>query len=95
MTDSDPSTTRARVFVAGRVQGVWFRESCRDRALAAGVTGWVRNLHDGRVEAVLEGPPAAVKRVVQWCREGPPRARVDSVEVQSETPVGESGFHAR
>jgi acylphosphatase len=95
MTDSDPSTTRARVFVSGRVQGVWFRESCRELALAAGVNGWVRNLRDGRVEAVLEGPPAAVERVVAWCREGPARARVDAVEVQSEPPIGESGFHVR
>ena len=50
--------TRVRVFVSGRVQGVWFRESCRDAAASAGVCGWVRNLSDGRVEAVLEGPPA-------------------------------------
>jgi acylphosphatase len=83
------------VFVSGRVQGVWFRESCREQAMVAGVSGWVRNVHDGRVEAVLEGPPAAVDRVVAWCREGPARARVDAVEVQSELPVGEQGFHVR
>ena len=83
------------MFVSGRVQGVWFRESCREQALAAGVTGWARNLSDGRVEVVLEGPPAAVERVVAWCREGPPRARIDGFEVQAEQPVGEHGFHVR
>jgi acylphosphatase len=86
---------RRGVSVAGRVQGVWFRESCRDRALAAGVAGWVRNLDDGRVEVVLEGPPAAVDEVVAWCRQGPPRARVDRVDVVDEEPVGERGFRVR
>ena len=89
------STVRRGVSVAGRVQGVWFRESCRDRALAAGVAGWVRNLDDGRVEVVLEGPPAAVDEVVAWCRQGPPRARVDRVDVVDEEPVGERGFRVR
>jgi acylphosphatase len=77
------------------VQGVWYRESCRAEAVSLGVSGWVRNLADGRVEAVLEGPPAAVARVVQWCHEGPSRARVDAVETHTEPPVGESGFHVR
>ena len=83
---------RRRVLVSGRVQGVWFRESCREEAVAAGVSGWVRNRSDGRVEVVLEGPPAAVSRVVAWCDDGPPRARVDRVEVTEEEPVGEVGF---
>ncbi len=86
---------RKRVLVSGRVQGVWFRESCRDQAEAAGVRGWVRNLADGRVEAVLEGAEPAVDRVVRWCQEGPPRARVDGVEVTPEEPVGEPGFGVR
>jgi acylphosphatase len=89
------TTVRRRVHVAGRVQGVWFRESCRDRAWGAGVAGWVRNLDDGRVEIVLEGPPAAVDEVVAWCRDGPPRARVDRVGVVEEEPVGEQGFRVR
>jgi acylphosphatase len=83
------------VFVAGRVQGVWFRESCREQAVALGVTGWIRNLADGRVEVVLEGPEAAVERVVQWCHDGPSRAHVERVEVQVEDLIGESGFHVR
>jgi len=83
------------VLVSGRVQGVWFRESCRDEAQLAGVGGWVRNLGDGRVEVVVEGSPAAVDRVVAWCHQGPRRARVDRVEVVDEAPVGESGFRVR
>lgn len=94
MSQSGP-TVRRRVHVAGRVQGVWFRESCRDRAVAVGVSGWVRNLGDGRVEGVLEGPPAAVDEVVAWCRQGPARARVDRVDVVDEMPVGERGFRVR
>src|SRR5256886_652194 len=66
---------RRRAVVAGRVQGVWFRESCHDRAQAAGVAGWVRNLADGRVEVVLEGPPGALDEVLTWCRQGPRTVR--------------------
>lgn len=90
-----PEPVRRRVLVSGWVQGVWFRESCREQAVAAGVSGWVRNLADGRVEVVLEGAEPAVDRVVRWCHEGPRRARVDGVEVVSEAPVGESGFRVR
>ncbi|HEX5585932.1 MAG TPA: acylphosphatase [Acidimicrobiia bacterium] len=92
---AEPERVRARVFVTGRVQGVWFRESCREQAVALGVGGWVRNRSDGRVEAVFEGPPAAVDRLVAWCAEGPSRARVDSVEERREAPTGEPGFHVR
>lgn len=86
------SPVRRRVLVSGRVQGVWFRESCRAAALEAAVTGWVRNRMDGRVEAVFEGGDAAVERMIEWCRHGPSRARVDRVEVHDETLVGERGF---
>jgi acylphosphatase len=86
---------RRRVYVSGRVQGVWFRESCREEALTAGVSGWVRNLADGRVEVVLEGPRELVSQVVAWCHDGPRRARVERVEVVDEAPVGERGFHVR
>ena len=86
---------RRRVLVSGRVQGVWFRETCREQATLAGVAGWARNLSDGRVEVVLEGPAAAVDRVVAWCHEGPRRARIDGVESVVETPVGEHGFRVR
>ena len=86
---------RRRVLVSGRVQGVWFRESCREQATLARVAGWARNLSDGRVEVVLEGPAAAVDRVVAWCHEGPRRARIDGLETVAETPVGEHGFRVR
>jgi len=86
---------RVRVHVSGRVQGVWFREQCRREAVAVGVAGWVCNLADGRVQAELEGPPAAVARMVAWCREGPPRARVDGVETEMVTPLGVQGFQVR
>ncbi|GIU87247.1 MAG: acylphosphatase [Acidimicrobiia bacterium] len=90
---ADP--VRVRVVVTGRVQGVWFRDTCRERARREGVAGWVRNRPDGAVEAELEGPPAAVARLVEWCREGPPRARVDAVEVTDLPPRGERGFRVR
>src|SRR6056297_610269 len=83
---------RRRVLVSGRVQGVFFRDSCRRVAVDAGVRGWARNLDDGRVEVVAEGGADAVDAVVSWCREGPPRARVDQVAVDDETPTGLDGF---
>jgi acylphosphatase len=83
------------VLVSGEVQGVFFRASCRREADAAGVAGWARNRPDGRVEAVFEGDPAAVDRLVAWCRSGPPRAYVEHVEVFDEEPAGESGFRVR
>jgi len=86
---------RRRVWISGRVQGVWFRESCREQADAMKVHGWVRNSVDGRVEAVLEGSDASVERLVAWCREGPRRARIDDVEVTVEEPLGEAGFRVR
>ena len=83
------------MLVSGRVQGVFFRDDCRQEAVAAGVAGWVRNRPDGRVEATFEGEPDAVDRLVSWCRTGPPSARVSGVEVLDEEPVGEIGFHVR
>jgi acylphosphatase len=84
---------RAHVTISGRVQGVNFRAATRDQARAAGVDGWVRNRDDGRVEAVFEGPRAAVKSVVQWCHSGPSYAHVEHVDVEWEQPTGqERGF---
>ncbi|GLW74008.1 acylphosphatase [Kitasatospora phosalacinea] len=79
---------RRRVLVSGTVQGVFFRDSCRRAAAEAGVAGWVRNLPDGRVEAVFEGEPAAVDLMVAWMRHGPSRAVVEQVEVLEEQPEG-------
>jgi acylphosphatase len=83
---------RRRVVVRGRVQGVWFRESCRREAEAAGVAGWVRNLADGRVEACFEGEGPAVDALAAWCRHGPRRAHVVGIEAHDEAPRGERGF---
>jgi acylphosphatase len=83
---------RRRVLVSGRVQGVFFRDTCSRQAIAAGVGGWVRNTGDGRVEAVFEGEPLAVDRLVDWCRHGPPRAVVTGIEVRDEPPQGEPYF---
>jgi acylphosphatase len=86
---------RRRVIVTGRVQGVWYRDRCRSEALTRGVAGWVHNRSDGSVEAVFEGSPQAVGQMVSWCRVGPPRARVDHVEVIPEAVAGEAGFVVR
>ena len=74
------------------MQGVWFRDACAREAAVHDVQGWVRNLPDGRVEAVFEGSAPAVDALVDWCRAGPPRARVEGVEVRDEPAIGESGF---
>jgi acylphosphatase len=87
--------TRAHLFIGGRVQGVTFRESARELARRLGLGGWIRNLADGRVEAVFEGPPEAIERAVAWCRQGPPGARVSDFEVRHEDPTGERDFHVR
>jgi acylphosphatase len=86
---------RRRVVVHGQVQGVWFRDSCRAEAVQRGVAGWVRNRADGSVEAVFEGSPDAVSALVAWCRTGPPRARVERVDIADELPEGLSGFSVR
>ncbi|HEY2398557.1 MAG TPA: acylphosphatase [Solirubrobacteraceae bacterium] len=86
---------RRHVVVQGRVQGVFFRDSVRERARAHGVSGWIRNRPDGAVEAVLEGRPDNVERVVRFCKTGPRQASVDRVEVSEEEPEGLSGFEIR
>lgn len=87
--------TRARVLVSGKVQGVYFRANTREQARERGVDGWVRNLRDGRVEAVFEGPAEAVEAMVEWCHEGSPAARVDDVEAEYDDPEGVDGFEIR
>jgi acylphosphatase len=83
---------RRHVWVSGRVQNVWFRDACSREARRLGVDGWVRNLPDGRVEAVFEGAPDGVAALVAWCHEGPPRARIRRVEEREEPPTAVSGF---
>ena len=87
---------RVHIYVGGIVQGVSFRYYTLQEAMRCGLSGWVRNLPDGRVEAVAEGDEAGVDRWVKWCHEGPRTARVDHVEVLPETPTGEfQGFRIR
>jgi acylphosphatase len=83
------SKTRAHVMISGRVQGVFYRSDTRDAALRIGVAGWVRNTRDGRVEAVFEGDRADVEEMVQWCRSGPPNARVENVATDYQEYRGE------
>ena len=98
MGGSEPPTAgraRVRLLVSGRVQGVGFRDSTRQVAEQLHLGGWVRNLGDGRVEAVFEGPAAEVARVVAWCEGGPPGARVSRVQVERTEPIGETSFRVR
>lgn len=85
----------AHVFVSGKVQGVYYRATTRDTARERGVDGWVKNLADGRVEAVFEGSEATVESMVEWCHTGSPAADVDDVEVEHEDPSGLSGFEIK
>ena len=80
---------RAHVFITGRVQGVFFRSYTEDKALELGLTGWVRNLSDGRVEAIFEGDEEKIKEMIKWCYKGPPGARVTIVKVEWEDYKGE------
>ncbi|CAN5349655.1 acylphosphatase [soil metagenome] len=87
--------TRVHVFVSGTVQGVGFRQAVLDKANELDVTGWVKNLPDGRIEAVLEGPRDDVYRVVGLCRAGPQGAQVSGVQVDREPPKNEKTFRLK
>jgi acylphosphatase len=87
---------RRHVWIRGRVQGVWFRQSARRVAEELGLSGWVRNLPDGRVEAVFEGEEASVESALEFARTGPARARVVEIEVREEPPeAGGARFEVR
>ena len=86
---------RARVVVHGFVQGVYFRDATRRLALRHGVCGWVRNNWDGTVEAVFEGGPEAVERMIEFAREGPREAVIERVDVSDEPVEGLQGFVVR
>jgi acylphosphatase len=88
-------TVRKRVRAHGRVHGVFFRDTLRRAAGREGVAGWAVNRPDGTVEAVLEGEPGAVDRLVELCRSGPGHADVDRLEVAGEEPEGLAGFEIR
>jgi acylphosphatase len=89
------AAVQRRVVVHGHVQGVFFRASLRDRARSEGVAGWARNRADGSVEAVLEGEPEAVDRLVAFCREGPRGADVEHIDVEEHPAEGLEGFQTR
>lgn len=87
---------RKYVLVSGKVQGVFFRSSTKKRAEELGLTGWVRNLEDGRVEAVFEGDQEKVEKMIEWCRKGPNYAMVEDIQVIPEKYTGEfNGFAVR
>lgn len=87
---------RVQVVITGRVQGVGFRASCQRQAIGLGLTGWVRNRWDGTVEALFEGPEAAVDAMLAWCHDGPPMAYVTGVEVVTPPDAPpEHGFRVR
>jgi acylphosphatase len=91
MTDAD--VRRVHLWISGRVQGVFFRSTTRAQAQARGLTGWVRNAPDGRVEAEVQGASAAVEQLIAECRDGPPAARVTEVHVTDIDVIpNEQGF---
>ena len=84
---------RLHLKIYGRVQGVYFRSSARDQALALGLSGWAENMPDGTVETVAEGGEEQLQKYIKWCKVGPAAARVDKVEETWEEPTGEfKGF---
>lgn len=87
--------TRAHVFITGTVQGVYYRSNTRDAARERGLGGWVRNLEDGRVEAVFEGSEASVEEMIEWCYTGSPAANVESVDTEYEEPDNIEDFDVR
>ena len=85
--------SNVHVVISGRVQGVWFRTSTKQKAEQLGLTGWVRNTSDGSVEAIFEGDEKRIKDMLEWCHRGPPLAKVSNVEVKNQEPTnGFDGF---
>lgn len=85
--------SNVHVIISGGVQGVWFRANTKQKAEQLDVTGWVRNTHDGHVEAIFEGEEDRVREMLDWCRHGPPLAKVENVEVKNLSPTnGFDGF---
>jgi acylphosphatase len=88
-------TSRAHLFIDGRVQGVFYRAFTSDQASELGLNGWVRNMPDGRVEAVFEGREVLIEHAIIACKRGPAGARVTNLDVTWEPVAGEKGFHIR
>lgn len=81
--------TGVHVFISGRVQGVWFRASTRQKAQQLGLTGWVRNTSDGKVEAVFEGEENKINEMIKWCHRGSSLSKVKNVEIKKQNPTNE------
>ena len=90
-----PDSRRVQILVSGRVQGVGFRYETHTRAVSLGLSGWVTNRLDGTVEVALEGPVERVELLLRWCREGPPSAYVDQIDIEWQEPTGEQEFEVR
>jgi len=90
-----PDSSSAHIFVSGKVQGVFYRSQADQTARQLGLTGWVQNLADGRVEAVVEGPQDAVEAMIRWCHQGSTTAQVTNVEVEYIQPQALEGFEIR
>ena len=89
-------SARIHLKISGRVQGVFFRQSALEQAVSLGVHGWVRNRSEGSVELVAEGPRPLLEQLIAWCESGPDLARVESVLVEWDEPIGlNGGFRVR
>lgn len=86
---------RAHVFISGKVQGVFYRANTKEMAAQIGVNGWVKNLNDGRVEAVFEGERKDIEKIIDWCWKGSPQANVEDIDVSWEDPKSIDGFEIR
>ncbi len=91
----NPAPITRHLRIEGRVQGVFYRASLIDEARRLGLAGWVRNRRDGSVEAVVQGPPAAVQALIDWAHQGPPRAQVNAVQVGAVPAQAITGFERR
>jgi acylphosphatase len=89
------SETTKKLRIHGRVQGVWYRAWSRETALGLGLRGWVRNRGDGTVEMLVSGETQAVERLIARCREGPPAARVERIDVEDSDEAAPEGFEGR
>lgn len=95
MDNPFPPNIHAHVFISGKVQGVGYRFSTMHEANKLGISGWVRNMPDGRVEAVFEGDMATLSQMLQWCHKGPRAAKVEDVAVDYKAAEGLRGFEIR
>ncbi|UCF49011.1 MAG: acylphosphatase [Thermoplasmatales archaeon] len=88
--------SNVHVIISGRVQGVWFRANTKQKAEMLGLTGWVKNTNDGRVEAVFEGDNDKLDEMIKWCHKGPSLSKVDKVDIKKQKPTDEfDGFSIR